>query len=65
MDQIVTIALANNVALLLVLSIIYEFSYIVPAKYKRLRPLVNGILISFICLIIMSMPFTLTEGIGF
>lgn len=65
MDQIVTIALANNVALLLVLSIIYEFSYVVPAKYKRFRPFVNGVLISIICLIIMSMPFTLAEGIVF
>lgn len=65
MDQVVSIALANNVALLLVLSIIYEFSYVVPSKYQRFRPFFNGVLISLICLIIMLMPFTLTEGIVF
>lgn len=65
MSQVVTIALANNAALLMVLSIIYELGYLVPPRFQRWRPVVDGLLIAVICTVIMSMPFTLTSGIVF
>lgn len=61
--QSVINALFNNAALLLVLSIIYEVSYLVPSKYRRMQPVINGLLISLICAAIMRMPFTIQPGV--
>jgi len=57
------VALINNAAQLLVLSVIYEITYLLPPKYQRMRPVVSGLLISLICIAIMSMPFTLQPGL--
>ncbi|HAN20879.1 MAG: hypothetical protein A2Y15_04645 [Clostridiales bacterium GWF2_36_10] len=65
MNQTLVTALVNNAALLLVLSVIYEFSYLLPIKYKRFEPIINGILISIICIAIMLMPFKLQPGLVF
>ncbi|MFA6308311.1 MAG: HD domain-containing phosphohydrolase [Clostridia bacterium] len=58
-------ALVNNTALLLVLSVIYEIGFMLPKKYLRFRPLVNGLMTSFICIAIMLIPFTLAPGLVF
>lgn len=65
MNQDVLASLANNAALLLGLSIIYEISYLIPFKNQRFRPIFNGALITLICITIMSIPFTLKPGIIF
>ena len=63
MDQAVFVPLFNNAALLLVLSVIYEATYLFPHKYRNMQPVFNGILIALICVLIMSMPFTLQPGV--
>ncbi|MGE4445983.1 MAG: HD domain-containing phosphohydrolase [Synergistaceae bacterium] len=63
MDQTVFVPLFNNAALLLVLSVIYEATYLLPYKYRNMQPVFNGILIALICVLIMSMPFTLQPGV--
>lgn len=65
MTQGVMISLFNNAALLLVLSVIYEVSYFVPAKLRRINPIINGFLIVVICVITMSIPFDLQPGVFF
>jgi diguanylate cyclase (GGDEF)-like protein/PAS domain S-box-containing protein len=65
LEQTVIKALFNNAALLLVLSVIYEVSYFVTPRFRRVRPVVNGILIALICAAIMGMPFTLEPGVVF
>ena len=65
MTREVMIALFNNAALLLVLSVIYEISYFIPAKFRRFNPIINGLMIAGICVIIMSIPFTLLPGVFF
>ena len=63
MEQSGTLALLNNIALLLVISVAYEVTYLLPQKFYRVQRVANGILLSFICIAIMSMPFTLQPGI--
>ena len=58
-------ALFNNAALLLVLSIIYEFAGLLPIKYRHLQPYFSGVLIALICVAIMLNPFILQSGIIF
>ncbi len=65
MESNVLLTLFNNATLLLVLSVIYEVTYFLPSKYKRMRPLFSGLLISFICVAVMSIPFTLQYGVIF
>lgn len=59
------IALMNNAALLLVLSLIYQLTDIIDIKYTRLKQIVNGLLIALICIAIMLMPFKLHPGVVF
>ncbi|HWP21631.1 MAG TPA: PAS domain S-box protein [Candidatus Cryosericum sp.] len=63
MEQSGVLALLNNIALLLVISVAYEVTYLLPKKFDRIQPVINGVLLSFICIAIMSMPFTLQPGI--
>jgi len=65
MSQNLWMTLANNSAMLLALFVIYEFSYFISAKNKTIRQIINGILISCICIAVMSMPFELFPGIIF
>ncbi len=58
-------SLFNNAALLLVLSIIYEVAYFIPSRYRRLQKVFIGLLIALVCVVVMSMPFTLQSGIVF
>lgn len=63
MEQSGTLALLNNIALLLVISVAYEVTYLLPKKFYRAQRVVNGVLLSVICIAIMNMPFTLQPGI--
>ncbi len=65
MERDVLIALFNNAALLLVLSVIYEVVYLLPSRYRRMQPVLSGVLIALICSAVMIMPFTLQSGIIF
>ena len=61
--KITIIALANNAALLLALSVIYQITNLINPKYTRLKPIVNGLLVALTCVAIMSIPFKLYTGI--
>lgn len=63
MEQSGVMALLNNIALLLVMSVAYEVAYLLPSRWQRFQPVFNGILLSMICFAIMKLPFTLQAGI--
>ena len=63
MQQSITVSLANNTALLLVLSVVLELTYHMPHKYQRIKAMISGIMITFICIVIMNVPFMLQPGI--
>ncbi|MEN6595462.1 MAG: PAS domain S-box protein [Clostridiaceae bacterium] len=63
MEQSGVMALLNNVALLLMMSVVYEVTYLLPAKLRRIQPVINGLLLALICIAIMNVPFTLQPGI--
>ena len=65
MDRTVMIALLNNTALLLVLSVIYEITYFKSLRYRRLQSVLSGLLIALIGIAIMRIPFTLQPGLIF
>ena len=64
MDSI-EIALIYNASLLLALGIIYEVSYLLPAKWKKLSSGLNGLFIGFVCVLVMSFRYELEPGIAF
>jgi diguanylate cyclase len=63
MQQSIMVSLANNTALLLVLSVVFELTYHMPAKYHRLKAVVSGLMITLICIVIMNVPFMLQPGV--
>ncbi len=65
MDWAVFLPLIENASLLLVLSVIYETVNYFPLRFRRIQPLFNGALIAIICMIIMSLPYTLQPGLVF
>ncbi len=64
MDRI-EIALIYNASLLLALGIIYEVSYQLPDKWKKISGGLNGVFIGFVCVLVMSFPYVLEPGITF
>ena len=63
MDQAVMTALFNNVAILLVLAVVFDAAYFLPFKRSRTRQIFSGLMISMISIAIMNIPFTLQSGI--
>ena len=63
MSQNVMMDFINNIAVMLVLSVIFEAAYLLPRKLLRLRSAFSGVMISAICLVVMSMPYTLEPGV--
>lgn len=57
--------LINNAALLLALIVVYEVRYLMPYKWTKIVPILNGFLIGIIGLAIMRLPFQLETGIFF
>ncbi|NLI20388.1 MAG: PAS domain S-box protein [Clostridiales bacterium] len=58
-------SMIDNALLLLALCVIYAIINIPPYKLHRLLPVLNGLLIAAICIIIMSKPFKLADGLFF
>lgn len=65
MNWDILMALLNNTILLLALSVIFQVTNIFQYKYKNIQPVINGILISIICIVAMKIPFTFNSGIIF
>lgn len=65
MEQTVISAFISNAALLLVLSVLYEVTYLLPSRFRRLQPFVNGAVIAILCAVLMQMPFRMQPGIVF
>ena len=65
MNQDLWMSLANNSAMLLALFVVYEISNLFFSKNRIGRELINGFLVSIICIVIMSIPFHLMPGIVF
>ena len=65
MSGSLALAMVNNAALLLALSIIHEISYIFSFKRKIVSQLVSGVLIGLIGVVIMSLSYVLTPGLVF
>lgn len=61
----VLVGLIQNTALLLALIVVCEISYLIPAKWEKTVPVINGFLIGFIGLVIMKLPYQLDTGIFF
>lgn len=47
------------------MSVAYEAVYLVPTRFRRWQPWINGIVLSAICIAIMTSPFTMKQGIFF
>jgi len=65
MSQALWLGLINNASMLLALSVIYEVSYMIARDNKKAQKVISGILIAGVCLVIMSLPYHLYEGIVF
>ncbi|MCE5343376.1 MAG: PAS domain S-box protein, partial [Eubacteriales bacterium] len=63
MDHTVMIALCNNAAVLLGLSVVFEVTYLLPSKYRRMQQVFAGFMIAVICIVVMNIPFTFQPGI--
>ncbi len=59
------IGLVNNILLLIALTVVYEVSYILPTKIKKLAPIINGLFIGVFAILIMSFPMQYAAGIFF
>ena len=56
-------AFFNNVAILLVLSVILDVTYLLPDRYARIKNAFSGLMISIVCIVVMNLAFTLQPGI--
>ena len=65
MSQSLWLGLINNASMLLALSVVYEVSYIIAKENKKAQKVISGVLIAGACLVIMSLPYHLYEGIVF
>lgn len=55
--------LLNNIALLLIMSVAYEATSLLPPKVQKWTPWINGTVLSGICIVIMNLPFSLRPGL--
>ena len=65
MDSELLLQLMYNASLLLALGIVYEISYFIPDKLKRMAPVLRGVLIGIIGILVITFPAHLAEGIIF
>lgn len=63
MDPTMLRALLNNVALLFLLSVVFDAIYTLPYKYRRIQTVYSGLMISLICITILLMNIPLGSGI--
>ncbi len=65
MDYSIIVALLNNAALLVMLTVVFDASYHTPKSLEKYRLYLLGFIFSFICIAIMSVPFVFESGIVF
>lgn len=65
MNRTITLAMINNAALLLALSIIYSIGYTIRFRHKKGLDIFNGLLISLVGIAIMSFSYAHAEGLVF
>ena len=65
MDQLTLVKLINNAALLLSLSLFNHLGHLMFEKRGRFAEIVDGLLIGMICIVVMSVPMTFTNGLVF
>jgi hypothetical protein len=63
-DSILT-GLILNSSLLLALGVLYEGSYLISNRFKKLIPYISGIIIGIFGICVMLVPFRLESGIVF
>jgi len=61
----VIVPLFQNASMLLVLSVILEGIYLLHIRFRRFQLAAIGVLIACVCVVIMSMPYTVSTGIVF
>lgn len=57
--------LIHNAAMLMALSVVYEINYVIRRRFPKFVPILNGVLIGFIGIVIMSIPYPLDSGLIF
>lgn len=65
MNQVFIYALVSNTTLLIALSLIQDVPILLPKFLKHYRLVLQGIVTAIICLIVMTIPFTLKPGLTF
>jgi PAS domain S-box-containing protein len=65
MSETLSMSMINNATLLLALSVVYELSYLFKRYTKKLGSVFSGVVIGFICIVIMLFPFELRPGLVF
>ncbi len=65
MNNSIALQLIYNASLLLALGIVYEISYFIPYKLKRISPVLRGVLIGAIGILVITFRAELAEGIIF
>jgi len=65
MDWELNTHLIYNASLLLALGMVYEISYFIPARLKRMSPVLRGVLIGIIGILVITFRAELVEGIIF
>jgi PAS domain S-box-containing protein len=65
MSENLTMSMVNNATLLLSLSVIYEVSYLLQKRLKKLSKPLSGLIIGLICIVIMAFPFQMQPGLIF
>ena len=65
MNQVFIYALVSNTTFLIALSLIQDLPILLPKFLKPYRLVLQGIVTAIICLIVMTIPFTLKPGLTF
>ena len=65
MNQDIFFGLIQNIAMLMALSVVYEVTYLIPKRRWRPRSITRGLMIGFIGITLMMIPFRLYDGIAF
>lgn len=65
MSHSLWVGLLYNASWLLSLFVLYEFTFYIKSKHRRIREIIYGVLIGAICIAVMALPFPLWSGIIF
>lgn len=65
MDNSLVLQLVYNASLLLASGIVYEISYLIPPRHKRIASVLNGVLLGIVGILVIAFPAVLIDGIIF